>query len=165
MKKKGTWGGRRAGAGRKPSANPKVPHRARGPHEARWPVLLTLKRADGVPSLKSVRRVVRECVRETTIEGFQVVSFAVAAAQVDLVVEADDAAALSRGLRSLTIRIARRVNLELGTHGHVWAERCRIRSLPTANDVTDALERVLGSARERLSSPRTALLRKLERAG
>lgn len=108
---------------------------------------------------------VRESVGETAIEGFQVVSFAVAAAQIDLVVEADDAAALSRGLRSLTIRIARRVNAELGTHGHVWAERCRIRSLPTANDARDALERVLGSARERLAAPRTALLRKLEKAG
>ena len=163
-KKKGTWGGRRVGAGRKPSANPKVPHRARGAHDARWPVLVTFKRADGVPSLRGQRRVVRECIGETAIEGFHVVLFAVAAARVDFVVEADDAASLRRGLRSLTIRIARRINAALGHHGHVWGERCGTRALSTSRDVADAVLEVLGASREPVQAPRTALLRKLERA-
>jgi hypothetical protein len=162
-KKKGTWGGRRVGAGRKPSGNPKVPHRARGLHDARRPVLVTFKRAEGVPSLRGQRRLVRECIGETAVDGFHVVLFAVAAARVDFVVEADDAAALRRGLRSLTIRIARRINAALGHHGHVWGERCATRPLSTSHELTDAVEQVLGATLERDEAPRTALLRKLEK--
>jgi hypothetical protein len=106
---------------------------------------------------------VRECIGETAIEGFHVVLFAVAAARVDFVVEAEDAAALRRGLRSLTIRIARRVNAALGHHGHVWGERCATRALSTSREVVDAVENVLGASRERVQAPRTALLRKVER--
>ena len=160
--KKGTWGGRRAGAGRKPSDNPKVPHRARGPHDARWPVLVSCKRAEGVPSLRGQRRLVRACIGETAIAGFHVVLFAVAAARVDFVVEAEDAAALRRGLRSLTIRIARRINAALGHQGHLWGERCATRSLATSLELTAAVAEVLGASRERAETPRTALLRKLE---
>ena len=162
---KGTWGGARRGAGRKPGPNPKVGHRARAAHDARHPVLVTLKRADGVPSLRggSLLRLVRDAIRDTGdagLRGFRVVLFAVAAAQLSLVVEADDVDALGRGVRSVSIRIARRANALLGRDGHIWGDRYRVRVLATSNDIRDVILRVLARAKEAAEQPRTSLLRK-----
>ena len=96
-KKKSTWGGARAGAGRKAGPNPKVGHRPRVEHDARHPVLVTLRRAEGVPSLRggALLRLVRDAIRDTSdagVEGFRIVLFAVAATHLSLVIEADDRA-------------------------------------------------------------------------
>jgi hypothetical protein len=163
-RKSSNWGGARPGAGRKPGPNPKVSHRVRAEHDARHPVLVTLKRANGLPSLRSPRllRVVRAAVEETPrvdLRGFRIVLFAVGAAQVDFVVEAEDREALGSGIRSISIRVARRANIALDRTGHIWGDRYRSRVLTTAAEVRDVVARVLGKAKETAEPPRTALLR------
>ena len=163
-KRKATWGGSRPGSGRKPGPNPKVSHRARTEHDARHPVLVTLKRANGLPSLRSARllRLVREAIEETEqagLPGFRVVHFAVGAAQLDVIVEADDQRALGSGIRSLSIRLARRANTALDRAGHIWGDRYRSRVLTTSADVREVMARVLGAAKEAAAQPRTSLLR------
>jgi hypothetical protein len=165
-KKKGTWGGARPGAGRKPGPDPKVPHRVRVEHDARHPLHVTLRRVADMPSFRSPQllRLVREGIldtSETDLEGFRIAHFSIAPKQLDLLVEADDSAALTRGLRSLTIRIAVRVANALGRTGHVWGDRYRARPLTTPAQVQEVAEGVLGKTRETAQPARTALLRKL----
>src|SRR6185436_7068953 len=59
-----TWGGRRAGAGRKPAARRKVDHAKRADHATWCPVHITLRRAKGLPSLRSelLHRAIRDVV-------------------------------------------------------------------------------------------------------
>jgi hypothetical protein len=65
-----------------------------------------------------------------------------------LVVEASDKRALSAGLRSLVIRIARYVNDLLGRRGRLWADRWHGRDLTTPRQVRNALVYVLANFRK-----------------
>jgi putative transposase len=65
-----------------------------------------------------------------------------------LVVEASDKRALSSGIRSLVIRIARYVNDLLGRRGRLWADRWHGRSLTTPRQVRNALVYVLANFRK-----------------
>lgn len=96
-----TWGGPRANSGRKAGARPKVRHRARPTHVATSPVHVTMRRAPGLPSLRSERlhNLLREAIRATRREGFRIVHYSVQADHVHLVIEADDATILSNGMR------------------------------------------------------------------
>ena len=132
-KKSSGWGGARPGAGRKPGPDSGMRHRARAPHDGRRPLLVTMDRVKGMPSLRSLRllRVVESAIAASAqsdagSQGFRVVRFTVDAARLALVVEADNELTLSRGVRSVCIRVARRVNAALGRHGHVWADRYRL---------------------------------------
>jgi REP element-mobilizing transposase RayT len=118
-------GGRRAGAGRKacgPRRN--VAHSARGPHDRHAPVHVTLRAA--LPaSLRApaVFAVVRTALARASRAAFGIVAFSVQHDHVHLVVEADDATSLSRGIQGLAIRVAKSVNRVLGRRGRVWADR------------------------------------------
>src|SRR5213078_4798003 len=56
-----------------------------------------------------------------------------------LIVEADDRATLARGVRGLTIRMARAVNRALGRRGAVCADRYHSRALTSPRAVRHAL--------------------------
>jgi len=74
--------------------------------------------------------------------------FSVQDDHIHLIAEADDRAALSRGLRGLTIRVARAVNRALARHGVVWADRCHFRALTSPRVVRHALVYVLMNRRK-----------------
>jgi len=67
---------------------------------------------------------------------------------VHLLVEAIDKGALSAGIRSVSIRIARYVNELLGRKGRLWADRWFGRELVTAREVRVALVYVLANFRK-----------------
>ncbi|MDB5218815.1 MAG: hypothetical protein JWO86_6742 [Myxococcaceae bacterium] len=163
-KTKGSWGGPRPGSGRKPGPNAGPAHRARKPHDPQKPLAVTLPRAKGLPSLRSAQllRVVRGAIVETAeaeLEGFRIVLFSIGPAQVDFVIEADDVPALTTGLRSLSVRIAMRINNALGRTGQIFRDRYRSRSLATADALNEAIA-ALGATKETAQVARTALLRK-----
>ena len=60
-----------------------------------------------------------------------------------LIVEADDARVLCRGVRGLAIRLAKSVNRALGRRGAVWGDRYHARELTTPRAVRHALVYVL----------------------
>ncbi len=141
-----TWGGRRPGAGRKPSGRALgIPHRARPVHLARHPVHVTLRARRAVGSLcaRRVFPVVRAALAAASSPAFRLVHFSVQAHHVHLLVEARDAAALSRGMRGLTIRLARATNRARGRRGPVWADRYHARALTTPREVRHALVYIL----------------------
>jgi putative transposase len=78
--------------------------------------------------------------------GFRLVQFSVQADHLHLIAEADDSRALSRGMRALGIRIARRLNRVLRRTGRVFVGRFHARQLKTPTEVRNALRYVLNNA-------------------
>ncbi len=141
-----TWGGRRPGAGRKPTGRRAgVPHSARPAHLGRHPVHATLRARSGVGSLRAARVFgpLREALAAASKPTFRLVHFSVQADHIHLLVEAPDQAALSLGMRGLTIRLARAANRALGRRGAVWADRYHARALTTPREVRHALVYIL----------------------
>jgi putative transposase len=145
-----TWGGARPGAGRKKVSEESVPHARRPELAARHPVHVTMRIARGLPSLRK-SRIFRELERAFRAGrerfGFRLVHFAVLSNHVHLVVEAEGALSLSRGMKGLAVRVARAVNRAVGRTGAVCAERYHARALRTPREVRNALAYVLGNAR------------------
>ena len=122
----GGWGGARAGAGRKLVATrPSPPHRPRPRHMGRWPVHVTLRAREGLPSLRSMRvfPTLQRALSASTKPAFRVVHFSVQSDHVHLVVEGDQGVALVRGLQGLACRCAKAVNRAVRRRGHVWSSR------------------------------------------
>ena len=146
-----TWGGPRRGAGRKRStARTRVPHGARPRHDARAPLHVTLRLRDGLPSLR--RNIVRARILLALGEGrerfgFRLNQFSLQSNHVHLIVEADDALALSRGMKGIAVRVARTVNRVWKRRGSVFSDRFHARALRTPREVRAALAYVLHNAR------------------
>ncbi len=141
-----TWGGARERAGRKPRTwRRPTPHRARPCHRAYHPVHLTLRARRGLPSLRrpAIYRVIQQCVARASSGRFRVVHFSVQHDHMHLLVEADEARALSSGARGLAIRTARQLNRHLGRRGSVWGDRYHTRAVTTPSEVRNALVYVL----------------------
>jgi REP element-mobilizing transposase RayT len=146
-----TWGGRRRRAGRPAGPRPCVRHRKRQEHRAAHPLHVTMR---------SVFRPLRSAFVFPTIqlaiaganrryvELFRVVHFSVQADHMHLIVEALDKLSLSRGMRSLAIRLARNVNRLVARTGRVWADRWHGRELTTPRTVRTALAYVFGNFRK-----------------
>jgi REP element-mobilizing transposase RayT len=66
---------------------------------------------------------------------FRVVEFSVQSNHVHLLVEAEGAASLTRGMNGLEVRLARRINRALGRSGAFFADRYHARSLRTPTEV------------------------------
>src|SRR5262245_13971079 len=107
-------GGKRRGAGRKPKGK-----RAGERHEARLefkpyhPLHVVMRVAPEVGSLR--RRAMYKAMRDATItaalrERFRIVHISLQRTHVHMLVEADDKAALARGMQGFTISAARHVN-------------------------------------------------------
>jgi hypothetical protein len=81
-------------------------------------------------------------------KSFRVVHFSVQWDHVHLVVEASDRRALSSGVMSIAIRIARYVNELVGRRGRFWADRWHGRALGSPREVRQALVYVLANFRK-----------------
>ena len=154
---RGTWGGRRPGAGRKPGPNPAVRHRERERFAGRFPCHVTLKIHEGLPSLRT-KRVVREIEQSLAPAcergSFRVVHYSIQSDHGHFIVEATGREALGRGMKSLAARFARAVNRALARRGPVLAERYHLRVLRSPRQVRNALAYVLLNARRHLARRR-----------
>ena len=144
-----TWGGPRKGAGRKKRGGRRnVEHRVRPRHPRYHPVHVTLRRAKGLPGLRSERlyNELREAVRLTRREDFRIVEYSVQRDHVHMLVEAESAAALAAGMKGFAVRAARRINSRvLRRRGSVWADRYHRRDLESPRDVRNAVVYVMNN--------------------
>jgi REP element-mobilizing transposase RayT len=105
----------------------------------------------GLPSLRS-RRFVREfrrSLRRACERGeFRVVHYSIQRDHLHLVVEAAGKAALGRGMKSVSARLARAANRAFGRRGAVLDGRYHLRVLRTPREVRHALAYVLLNARK-----------------
>ena len=144
-------GGKREGAGRKPKgARAGVSHKPRPPLASRFPVHAGLKVARDLPSLRShkvAKTIERALWAGCRREGFRLVHFSIQKRHLHLMVEAKDAQGLSRGMQGLAVRVARRLNKQLGRRGKVFVDRYFSRILRTPSETRNCLVYVLNNAR------------------
>lgn len=147
-----THGGARDGAGRK-REGPRdcVPHVPREEFRAGSVHHVTLRLHEGIPSLRqqsvwSVVVGVLLAVRGRA--GFRIVQVSVQTNHLHLLVEAEDAAALEHGMRSLGTRLAKRINRCFDRSGELFADRYHARAIATPREARAALAYVLLNARK-----------------
>jgi hypothetical protein len=80
-------------------------------------------------------------------EGFRLCHYSIQRDRIHLVVEADDAWALTRAMQSWKVRAARQLNRELDRAGRVFADRYEAVYLESPREVRDALVLVMVGAR------------------
>ena len=146
-----TRGGKREGAGRKKTGRcSDAPHRTR-PRVRRYDVQhVVLRTRKGVPRLRrgktydAIRRALRRTPSETV---FRIVHTSIQRNHLHFLIEAEDARALSHGMRSLAIMAARAINSVLGRRGKVFAYRYHATAISSPRQMRNALSYVLNNWR------------------
>jgi hypothetical protein len=140
-------------------------HRARPPHAPRYPAHVVLRRAKGLPSMRAARiaELLRHSAEAVSGDDFRVLFVGANTDRVNLVVEADSNEAMTRGMSSFTIRVARSFNKLTGRSGQVWDDRYRDRPLKTVEELREALESFTASPDEAaiIAKPKTAIAKRL----
>ena len=144
-------GGRRIGAGRK-KVDPKAPsHAARAELSAKDGVHVTLRCTKGVPRLRQdcMYRAIRGVLRRyLNNDLFRIVHISIQKNHLHFIIEAANKAALSRGMQSLAINLARAINRAWGRGGgKVFAYRYGAKQIKTKSYARNALAYVLNNWR------------------
>jgi REP element-mobilizing transposase RayT len=151
-------GGKRRGAGRPPrSARAGLPHTPRPDLHARYPVHVTLRVSGAVGNLR--RRCAYQAVREATLttarrEDFRIVHLSIQRTHVHLIVEANDKAALARGLQGFQISAAKHLNAAISKgkpgprrRGAVFPDRYHATIITSPRQARHALNYVMNNWR------------------
>lgn len=134
-----------------------TPHRARPPLCNRHPVHVTVRRTHFLPSLRepALFSALHRALGRTHRAWFRVIHFSFQHDHAHLIIEAEDAPALSRGVTGLLVRLARAFNRILGRRGSVWSERFHSRTLRTPREMRNCIVYVLMNHRKHAVSPST----------
>ncbi len=114
------------------------------------PVHITVRVRDGTVKLRYKRafRIVRGGIVALADKiRFRVIEYSVQGNHLHMIAEGDDTYAVSRAMRSLSIRIARRINQLMGVSGRRIDKRYHMRVLRTPHQVRMALAYVLNNYR------------------
>ena len=144
-------GGKRAGAGRKPNGpRAGVRHAPRESLAARFPVHVTWRMHERVWNRRSRRCFtrLRAAFYSASRNGFRLVHFSVQGNHLHLLVEAQHARALSRGMCGLGVRVARGLNRVMQRRGKVLADRYHAHILRTPAEARHARAYLLQNARK-----------------
>ena len=150
-------GGKRRGAGRKPGGpRAKERHEARPDFKPYHALHVVMRVAPEVGSLR--RRKMYKAVRDATItaalrEWFRIVHLSLQRTHVHLLVEAEDKAALGRGMQGFQISVARNINSALRDgvrrrRGKVFADRYHVEVITTPARARHAIRYVLSNWRK-----------------
>ena len=149
---RGSWGGKRPGAGRKrASRRAPVPHRARPEHVDDHPVHITLRSRFRPLRSQFVEPTIRLAIgraNERDPDNFRIISYSIQYDHLHMLAEARDKWALASGTKSVSVRIARMVNALVGRRGRFWADRWHGRELTSVRQVRTALVYVLANFRK-----------------
>jgi putative transposase len=146
---KRSWGGARKNAGRKKSSKD-VPHVARPAVAKRFPNHVGLRVRKEVGRLRRgpIYRAIARALRQTlTQAGFRAVHTSIQHNHLHFLVEADDKAALSAGMRSLSITAALAINRVMGRRGQVFEYRYSAKPITSPRQMRNALAYVLNNWR------------------
>jgi hypothetical protein len=129
-------------------------HDRRPDHDARHPVLLTLRAAAGVPSLRAnaLFAAVESSMARVDDDSFRILHFSVQQDHFHAIVESETHEELIRGIRSLVIRIALAIK-RVARVSPVWGDRYHARPLTTPREVRHAIAYVLLNFRKHLRAP------------
>jgi REP element-mobilizing transposase RayT len=145
------WGGKRKGAGRPARGRRSSErHKKRELLDRHHPVHVTLRVVERVGRLRrrhAYRAVRRAMVAVLERQDFRICQVSIQGNHLHLIVEADDAMALARGMQGFEISCARRLNGALGRKGQVFADRYHPVVLKSPRQVRNALCYVLNNWR------------------
>jgi hypothetical protein len=150
------WGGKRQGAGRprlheKPGvAGAEVSHRKRVGFGSRRAVHVTQRVRPDVGHLRKqgpAHVLLKAFAAAADRDDMRIVHYSIQGNHLHLVVEAESALALSRGILGLSVRIARRLNARLGRRGPVFVDRYHAHVLGSRREVANAVRYVVGNSR------------------
>jgi REP element-mobilizing transposase RayT len=152
---------RAKGAGRKPNVpnQPGMSHKTRPVLSAKHPVHVTLRVHPLVPNLRRNALLVplTDALRAGSNRlGLRLCHYVIMGNHLHLIVEAQDARALSRGLQGLCIRLARRVNRVTAHEGRVFGDRYHAHILRTPTETHRALAYVLLNHRKHAAEQHAA---------
>jgi REP-associated tyrosine transposase len=140
---------RKHAGGRPPNGdNAGVPHLRREELSRHHAVHVTLRTVGGVGGMRRQRAVaaLEEAFRQARIRfGMRIVHYSIQGNHLHLIVEAEDRAALARGMQGLAIRVAKALNRLFARAGQVWADRYHAHVLKTRREAAHALRYVLGN--------------------
>jgi REP element-mobilizing transposase RayT len=150
-------GGKRRGAGRKPKgARAGERHEARPDFKPYHALHVVMRIAPAVGSLR--RRRMYKAMRDATItaalrEWFRIVQISLQRDHVHLLVEAEDKAALGRGMHGFSISAARHINTALRDgarrrRGRVFPDRYHVEVIRTPTQARHALRYVMSNWRK-----------------
>jgi len=123
-----------------------VPHRSRDALGSRYPVHVTLRvnRQLGNLRRRGTYQLIEKAFRAGSDRlGFRLAHFSVQRDHLHLICEAKDATRLSRGVKGLSVRVARKLNAHVGRRGRVFTDRYHTHILRTPREVRNALNYVL----------------------
>ncbi len=134
-------------------------HRSRPEVVARYPLHVVLRTRKDVPRLRRgpTYRAMERALRHTLGEfAFRVVHTSIQHNHLHFLIEAETKAALSHGMRSLTICAARAINAVCGRTGRVFAYRYHAKPITNPRQMRNALSYVLNNWRRHQEHLRTA---------
>src|ERR1700753_3952125 len=150
-------GGRRRRAGRKPArGRAGSRHRARPTVRSYHALHVVMRVVDAVGNLR--KRAMYQALREATITAalrppFRIVHLSIQRTHVHMLVEAENAQALARGMQGFQIAAARNINTRLATkgrrrRGQVFADRYHLEVITTPRRARHVLAYVLNNWRK-----------------
>ncbi|MBL8898295.1 MAG: transposase [Planctomycetes bacterium] len=145
-------GGKRKGAGRKPkNAEPGMPHRQHSKKKRGEPLHITVRLADGLPSLRrggALKVVLAALSASSERHGMRIVHYSIQRDHLHLLVEAEDRTCVARGMNALLSPLARALNKLWVRKGKVFPERYHDEVISTPTQARNALRYVLQNGKK-----------------
>lgn len=133
----GKRGGRRPGSGRKRLHSKGVAHRKREKVNSRFALHINFKVKTSIRN-KECLKTLRHSIQNARKKGLKILHFSLESNHVHLILEAQNNALLTQGMRSLTITFAKGVN-----KGRIQLERYHLHVLKTLRETRNAVHYVL----------------------
>jgi REP element-mobilizing transposase RayT len=154
-------GGKRKGAGRKPkNAEAGMPHRQRSAKKRSEPLHITVRLADGLPSLRrggALKVVLAALSASSERHGMRIAHYSIQTNHLHLLVEADDRECVARSMNALLSPLARALNKLWGRRGKVFPERYHDEVISTPTQARSALRYVLQNGKKHGVVPRSSI--------
>jgi REP element-mobilizing transposase RayT len=154
-------GGKRKGAGRKSkNAEAGMPHRQRSAKKRAEPLHVTVRLAEGLPSLRrtnELKLVLAALSASSYRHGMRIIHYSVQGNHLHLLVEADDRPCVARGMNALLSPLARALNKLWGRRGKVFPDRYHDEVISTPTQARNALRYVLQNGKKHGAVPRASI--------
>lgn len=134
---RGTRGGRRPGSGRKRIHSKGVAHRCREKVTLKTPLHINFKYRLHIRN-KEKLRLLKRAILNSQRHGLKVLHYALQSNHVHLLIEATDSKTLTKGMRSITVTMARGID-----QGKVQLQRYHLHVLRTVRETKNAIIYVL----------------------
>jgi REP element-mobilizing transposase RayT len=140
----GKHGGRRPASGRNRIHSPGVSHRIRETITARTPVHINFKVSTYIQSRPALE-ILSQAIQKAQSHGLRTIYYALQTNHIHLIAEAPNNEILTKGMRSLTITFAKRIQKLKHSHETIQIERYHLHVLKCPSEVGNAITYVLNN--------------------